>query len=88
MFFSFTYNGTASSFHPEERAQKVAMARLTELRGWLMMACGVMRIEFPQYYNTMQAGAVIDTIAGLVSSAAIPKKLCEDEFASYPQVNA
>lgn len=52
------------------------------------MACGVLRIEFPQYYSTMQDGAVIDTIAGLLSSAGIPKKLCEDESASYPQVKA
>lgn len=41
----------------------------------------------PAYYNTMQAGAVIDSIAGLMSNADIPKLLCDEVSALHAPVN-
>ena len=71
-------------FHPLQRTEKVPPEDRESLRAWLMMACDVMHRDVGPYYRTMEAGAILDLIAGLLSSAGIKSQLCEDVAACYP----
>ena len=83
-FVFLFHKGIPIPFHPLQRTEKVPPEDRESLRAWLMMARDVMHRDVGPYYRTMEAGAILDLIAGLLSSAGIKNQLCEDVAACYP----
>ena len=49
--------------HPQSRLHQQVPSR-TDLRGWLLMACGIMHVTAGSYHHTMQGGAVVNLYNG------------------------
>ena len=61
------YKVIAFLLHPQSRLHQQVPSRI-DLRGWLLMACGIRHVTAESYHHTMQGGAVTCTMDVLRSA--------------------